>query len=264
SLQEHGWGPRLLAIEMFTWALYIVYTFGIRSIGFVYFAIKILKRKISSMDVALMSSVLVCLFGGTMFIQRVEWWNTAQFLDYPKIILSLYTALGISQYLEKKKQTVKIFILFLVIILSAHNSLQGLMERGTFKSALVLSTNQIDALTYLKKLPSGNVFTLPYDKYKKSASIKLEDNIDTVYVPVLSQKEMYYSTPYILNLTSTDYSKRKKSVDEYIFTTPYRIDADYFYINKSNDLYNTTKFDLNHFSRVFENKDVSIFRRIVK
>ncbi|MCX6732369.1 MAG: hypothetical protein NTV98_02410, partial [Candidatus Roizmanbacteria bacterium] len=33
SLQEHGWGPRLLAIEMFTWALYIVYTFGIRSIG---------------------------------------------------------------------------------------------------------------------------------------------------------------------------------------------------------------------------------------
>lgn len=262
SLQAHGgWSPRLIAIETFTWLLYIVYTFGIRSIGFIYFAVKLFKRKITTIDAALMLSVLVCLFGGTMFIQRVEWWNTAQFLDYPKIILSIYAALGISQFLQRKKQAIKIVLLFLVIIFSMHNSLQGLMERITFKSALVLSQSQIDALTTLRKLPNGVVFTLPYDAHKKTTSIKVEDVIDTVYVPVISHKVMYYSTPYILDLTSTDYLKKKNNVDKNLTTKPYLIDADYFYLNKSNDLYAKTPFDAHYFTKVFENNSVAILKK---
>lgn len=261
TLQTQGWGPRLLAIEIFTWLLYVVYTFGIRIIGFIYFAIKLFKRKVTTADIALMSSVLICLFGGTMFVQRVEWWNTAQFLDYPKIILSIYTALGVSQFLQGKKPAIKITLLLLVVLLSVHNSLQGFMERVTFKSSLVLSQSQIEALTYLKKLPSGNVFTLPYDSHSKSISIKVEDAIDTVYVPVLSQKVMYYSTPYILDLTSTDYSKRKNEVNNYLLTSPYLIGADYFYLIKSNNLYSKTQFDVNHFTKVFENKAVVILRK---
>jgi hypothetical protein len=261
SLQAHGWGPRLLAIEVFTWGLYIVYTFGIRIIGLFFLITQMLRKKITVIDISLFTSLFVCVFGGTMFIQRGEWWNTAQFLDYPKIILSLYTALCISHYLKNKKKVLQIILIFFICILSIHNSLQGLMERITFKSALVLSDTQIQALDYLKKLPSGSVFTLPFDRYTKTTSIRVEDNMDTVYIPVISQKEMYYSTPYILDLTFIDYSKRRNSIDKNLFISPQLIGADYFYINKSNNLFRQIQFNSPYFKKVFENKDVEIFRR---
>ena len=98
SLQAHGWGPRLLVIEISTWILFIFFTFGIRILGFIYILGLLLKRKLSTIDISLIASTIVCLIGGTMFIQRVDWWNSGQFLDYPKIILSLYVALGLAKY----------------------------------------------------------------------------------------------------------------------------------------------------------------------
>lgn len=262
-LHAHGgWGPRLLAIEAFTWILYVIYTFGIRIIGFVYLAIQLLRKKISVIDISLITSVIACLFGGTMFVQRAEWWNAGQFLDYPKIILSIYTALGVAALLERKKPAFKIGLIVLVLLLSVYNSVHGFIERFTYGQALVLSNNQINALTILKKLPSGTIFTLPFDRFKPSTSKKVEDNIDTVYVPIISKKEMYYSTPHQLDLTFTDYSRRKNVIDKNLFTHPNLIDADYFYINKSNDLYNKTKFDSEYFIKLYENNDVVIFKRI--
>lgn len=263
SLQAHGWGPRLFAIEIFTWTLYIIYTFGIRMIGLIYLSIKLFKRKISTAEIALTLSVLICLFGGTMFIQRVEWWNTAQFLDYPKIIMSLYTALAVAHILKKRNNKIYISLaVILIVVLSIHNSIQGFIERVSFRSALVIPYRQIEALKYLKTLPSGSVFTLPFDRYRITNSIEVNRNIDSVYIPVFSEKQMYYSTPYILELTSIDYSRRKRIVEMNLLRNTNHIDATYFYIDKSNNLLSKVKFNPLYFNNIFENDDVIILRRL--
>jgi len=261
SLQEHGWGPRLMAIELYTWTLYITYTFGIRIIGFIYVGFLLVKKRVTIIDLALLASVTVCLLGGTMFVQSVEWWNTVQFLDYPKVILSIYAALGISQFLERKSFRLMLLVGLLIVLLSIHNSVQGFIERASFRSAVVLSQNQINALNYLKKQPSGVVFALPYDRNMISNTNKIEDGMDPVYIPIISQKVMYFTSPYILDLTATDYTENKAIVEKYLFSAPHLIDASYFYINKFNKLYSKVKFDRAYFRIVYENSDVVILKK---
>jgi len=85
--------------------------------------------------------------------------------------------------------------------------------------------------------------------------------MDPVYIPVISGKEMYFTSPYILDLTATDYTKRKIIVEKNLFSTPYRIDADYFYLNKSNDLYRKVTFSNQYFRVLYENGDVIILKK---
>ena len=220
-----------------------------------------LRKKISTIDISLFSSVIVCLIGGTMFIQRYEWWNTSQFLDYPKIILSLYTALGIAQFLKNQKKVVRYILAILIVVFTMYNSIDGFLERVSFRSSLVLSNNQINAMSFLKSLPSGHIFALPFDRFSTTKSIKVEDNIDTVFVPVFAYKEMYYSTPYLLDLASIQYSDRKKLIESNLFTHPEKINTEYFYLIKSNPLFNKVQFTYPKFLRIFENNEVVIFRK---
>lgn len=209
-LQEHGWSPRLVYIELLTTALFMVFNFGLRTVGIVYAAVRASLRKISRFELTVLLSIILASGMTVMLIQRGEWWNTIQFFYYALFLANFLTAQFINDIYIKWRQA-GVAVIIGIILLTIPYDLDLLHEYISFPAPAYVSNEELKALSFLRSQPDGAVLTSAYAKSRRSkytAPYPLYAYDDTAYVPAFSGKTVYYADTVQLSLLGLPYKAR--------------------------------------------------------
>ena len=248
-LYQFGMTPRLLAIELFSTLLFIVFYFGIRIIGFIYLAKRYIFRKATDIEISVGISMVLCILLSVLLIQRGDWFNPIQFAVGVAHLLSIYAALlCYEMYKHNKKFFYGVFIIVILCTIPSNMVNLGYLNVDRH----VISMNEMKAINFLKAQKDGPVF-VPID----------ED--DSPYIPLLTGKTTYYNFIHVLESFGIDATKRKNQVSDFKKIIVDELEIKYAYLptgfNKFGLLYK--KFNSSKKYRlIFRNIDIAIFMKI--
>jgi hypothetical protein len=249
-LYAHGMSPRLIAIELFSTFLFVVFYFGTRVLGFIYIAKQIVTKKISQFEVTLTFGVLLGIILSVSFVQKGDWFNPMQFAVVSAFLMNIFAAKFLYELLRRYK-TFGIVIGIIVIILTLIPNLINLKYLSD-PARYVIPQEEVIALNELKKMPDGPVFTPIIDP-------------DMTYVSALTGKQTYINFTTLLDTTGIDYKNRLEQTKD-----PEKIEVDnleikYVYIPKNYKDYEiiSEKFKKSkHYKQILQNTRVIIFEKI--
>lgn len=260
-LYHNGFGPRLLAIELFSLLLYLFFNLGTRFIGLIYWMFLFCKNKLIKTDTPLMLTIVSGIVLTTLFIQRGIWWNTVQFFYYGLFLSNIFIARFV--YTLMKKNRAGIFAAILIILLTLPISFDFIREFSRFPAPAYLPKQEIEALEFLKKQPDGVVLSSVYDKnisYKWENPKPLFAYTDTSYVSAFSQKNVYIADTNQLELLTIDFHDRLQETKVWNCDLIKKID----YIYKVHAIEQKTDFHgcVDHLQIIFKNEQVTIYHRV--
>lgn len=253
SLIDSGhFSLRLIAIELFTVALFLIYNSGSRIVAFFALLKKGLKKDISSFDGAVLTTIFASTLMSILLIQKGgDWWNTVQFFGYSLLLLNIYTSQFLYDVSRYNIQKWLVYASFIVLTFPLNIELV-MKSVKTWNSAHPVSSSERQALGKLSELPYGTVF---------AARVPLDD---TAYIPALSGKPIYYADENVMGNIGVDYEPRKKLLSNAKTVNIKSLDVDYFYIlKKSADakIY-TSKINAVNYPLVFENDEIVIYKTL--
>lgn len=228
-------------------------------------------RKISYNDVFAYSVIGAGVLIPTFFIQEGTPWNTIQFFYYALVFSGVFAGISFVELLRKfnlgrlMNFAIEGLLLFLVIP-SVYSTLRNYIPA---RPPAMISKNELEALSFLSKLPDGVVLTLPFDK---EASLVAQVTTprplylyeSTAYVSAFSEKSTFLEDEVNLEITRYGWRERKKRVEEFINTSD--IEASVRFLKDNNIKYiywvkglsgNFAKDSI--LSKLFENSEVQIF-----
>ncbi|MFW5703713.1 MAG: hypothetical protein ACOCXQ_02670 [Patescibacteria group bacterium] len=273
TLLEVGWGPRLLAIELLTTALYVLFRFGSRMIGLWFLTVRAIRRQLSLFEISLLVAACCGVLIPLLFVQRGEWWNVTQFLVYVAFFLNVFAAGTLAMLLRRR--TVWAYALVVVILLATvHNIIDTTYTYAAGTRAAYVPSAELTALRELRTLPPGTVFVLPpvpneevgnheatdadateeADTGNTGASVPssevlpqkespelVPEVLDTNYVAAFSGKPLYLASQYQLDVIGIKYEERLQTIEEIPELNPVqivaRLDAQYVYLRKGHPQY---------------------------
>jgi len=250
--------PRLIIIEVLSLLIFIVHHFGTRVIGLVYLIWLLFRRKGSADDIAIAAGVVFSFLMGILFVQRGwHWWNTLQFHYYTAILLTVYLARFLYEVVlsplsnqKSRKQTyLRLGIIIIIIFLTIPNTIEKVNEvRKTPK--IIISSDDLAALEYLKDQPDGLVFTVPLMP-------------ETAYVSAFSNKQVYYADEQMLQNNGILYETRKEELMQPGDIDLNTISARYVYLRKDDQEYALflRKAKETSYQVGFENDEIAIYSR---
>lgn len=259
-LQNAGFGPRLLAIELLSLLLYIFFNLGTRFFGLMYGIIITVKKRFADIDGLLLATIFFAVVLMTFFIQKGIWWNTVQFFYYAIFLANIFAA-KLGFWLLAKKRPPSMLLALIMIILTIPIFFDFVKKFANFPAPAYLPQEEIEALRFLKKQPDGVVLTSVYDKTLASRFSEprpLFAYADTAYVSAFSQKSTYLADQTQLVLLGIDYQKRLAEIKiwncqtikkvKYLYEVKYMKQAKYFPTCQKN------------LRRIFENQMVKIYQ----
>lgn len=201
------------------------------------------RHKLNSQNIFIIAASSLGLLLPMIFVQSGTPWNTIQFFYYSMFFSSLLAGVGLETIFKTKKinDHLRLAICVLVIVLTIPTSLQTL--RFVYlpsRPPAKISKEELEALNFLRKLPSGIVLTPVFDKI---ATKQAEQNPprplylyeSTAYVSALSGQTMFLEDQVNLNITGYDWHTRL-SQSQTLFTSR-DIDASTTFINDNNIRY---------------------------
>lgn len=203
--------PRLIFIELFSSALFLFFSMGLRIFGVLYFLIKAFKKKVSVFDSIIFLTLVFTYSFLVLFIQKGQWWNTVQFYYYFLFLLNIFTAEFFYEILLKKKRIFVGFIVIIVIVLSIPINLDLISNFARFPALSYIPQAEVQALDFLKNQPNGVVFMAEYEKRVGQPDIypkPLFYSTVNSYIPAYSGKPVYLADEMQLEITGVDYKKR--------------------------------------------------------
>lgn len=261
TLYQNGFGPRLLAIELFSLFLYLFFNLGTRFLGLIYWVFLLCKKKLIKTDIPLMITIVCAITIMTLFIQRGVWWNTVQFFYYALFLSNIFIARFVYMLVEKNQRS--IIVIILIILLTLPISLDFIREFSRFPAPAYLPKQEIEALEFLKKQPDGIVLSSMYDKnisHKWENPKPLYAYTDTAYVSAFSQKSAYIADVNQLELLNIDFRERVQETKIWKCDLIQKID----YIYEVHAIEQKTDFHscVDHLQIIFKNEQVTIYRRV--
>lgn len=247
-LYSKGVSPRLIAIELYSIFLFLLVNFGTRLFAFVTVLIKIVKKKLTSMDsiflVVIIFSILVPIF----FVQDGGWYNTMQFTYYGVFLASFFAADLLYLLLQKKKFW-SITLATIIILLTLPNNLDQLRYIKK-EPKEIITKSELDALDFLANQEKGTVFV--NHGYKKTA-----------YISVFSGQSTYFTDVDQLMLTHVDYKEREEQMLHPWSINPSTLPVRYWYLVKSDLEYDVHKKQMElrkkQYQLIYENDAVDIY-----
>jgi hypothetical protein len=268
ALQSAGISIKLMLIELFNLLLFLFFYFGVRFIGLLYGGIKVIKSKRNNFDLAILATIGVSIILTTLFIQKGEWTNIVQFLYYGIFLTTIYTAEFTYNFFIKNKK-LGWLIAILIILLSLPATLDTIRLYAQNPGTTYLPKDEMEALTILKKMPEGVVFSPLYDTGvdNKNAIKELkEKNIplplyawnDTAYVTAFSGKQSYLSDLWMERITGINYEARLKKV----------LNNDCSFLKEVDYLYNNNYYQIdrklfdcpNRLKLIYGNRSATIYK----
>lgn len=252
--------PRLLAIEFFTAFLFIFFNLGTRSIGIIYFLIKLLRKRVNFFEITVFSGIIFSFGLSLLFIQKGVWWNTIQFSYYGLFLANFFIADFISRFLKNKNKLFTLMLVSLIIIITLPENYDIIKNFIPNANTTYIPKEEVEALNFLKKEPEGIVFTPIFNKPQSPSGPKiLSLTRDTAYVAALSGKQTYLNNIHVLSITGTSYEIRLKEIEE---KNDWWKDINYFYILKNTQLNDSINLIIKSkfIEKIFENRLVEIWK----
>lgn len=248
--------------------IFVIGNMGLRVIGFYYY-FKILKNKIKIdwVIIFITTILIIAILIPMFFVQKGTPWNTIQFFYYYLFFFSILAGI-VAGWISNK--FIIIFIIFAII--SSWVTLQHYLPK---MPQAKISSNEIEALQFLRKLPDGIVLTYPFNSDKAKQAIAprpLYLYESTSYVSAFSSKDVYLEDEVNLNIMGYNWKDRRKKVFEFIFNLDSEKGKEFLKINNIKYLYlaknasplvgeqlklGPTELGL---EKLFENEEVEIFK----
>jgi len=236
--------PRLLSIELFTTAIFLMYNMGTRVIGVVDIFIKLIRRKLTGHELSLLGGILFSALATLLFVQKGDWWNVIQFFGYSLFLLNVFAGSALANLFVSKKMAPMMLGILLIFLTLPTNIEQLSFAREKYVS---FTDSEVAALTILKEKPYGTVLQLPVSEY--------------AYIPAFSNKPLYFGDKGVLNILGVDYKPRGEEVKKPTEIDFEKKDIRYIYINKSKFDFSGDIFLGKGFKKLFENTDISLFQK---
>lgn len=161
----------------------------------------------------------IILFGlviPLLFTQKINPWNTIQFMYYSLFFLGIFTAKQIGEWFSKIKNHMLLAICYvLVVFLTIPTTIGTLSDYLTGQSASRISLTELHALDLLRHSEKGVVVSpLPYQRYLPLIPDPkpLYIYASTAYISALSGHSEYLSDTINLDITGFSYQDRVKNV----------------------------------------------------
>lgn len=158
------------------------------------------------------SLILLGLFFPLLFIQQGTPWNTIQFFYYSLIFCGILAGRSVSVLLRSSKlKKYSVFIISLpVFLLTIPTTLDTLRHYLPNRPPAMISTDELQALNVLARLPDGVVFTVPIQPdagYPPPRPLYLYDS--TAYVSAYGGHPVFLEDTVNLNITGYNWPERE-------------------------------------------------------
>jgi len=254
-LYEKGFGPRLLAIEFFSSFLFLLFNFGVRFFGLLYFLIGFFYKKINRFHLIIFLTIIFSCLLTIFFIQKGMWWNTIQFTYYGLFLANIFAALFLTELLSQKKIKFLVIVAFLILINIPEN-IDILKGFNPLKKTSFIDKRELEALNFLKKRDDGIIFapSLAVDTIHK----------ESAYVSAFTGKPTYFNDRHVLSITGVDWQSREKKIADVEKINLEELPVKYFYFLKKDKNYPIFIQKINSlkkYKKIFENQEVLIFEK---
>jgi hypothetical protein len=244
-LYERGWSPRLLLIELFSSALFVLFYFGTKIIGFIYITKQLILKKLTRFEISLLIALLVGIILAILFIQKGDWFNPIQFAVVSAFIMNYFAAKFLYELFSKKLLFYLVAVIVFIITVPAHFVNLGYLKND---ARYVIPNAEMDALNFLKKQADGVVFSPIFDP-------------DMAYVSAVSGKQTYVNFLNVLENNGINYSTRIQETEHMETIQIDALDVRYLYIpytyKFSKELITKCKASL-HFRVIYNKQNVVI------
>jgi len=250
-LYAHGISPRLIAIELFSTFLFVIFYFGTRVLGFFYIAKQVVTRKINQFEIVLTSGILLGIVLSVMFVQKGDWFNPMQFAVVSAFLMNIFAAKFMYELFHKQK----VFGILIGIVVFILTFIPNLVNLGYFSNPAryVIPQEELEALNVLKKSPDGPIFTPIIDP-------------DMAYVSAFTGKQTYINFISVLENTGIQFQKRLQETKDVNTINVDMLNVKYAYVpTKYNDyLRLVRKFkESKKYKEILINSKVVIFEKII-
>lgn len=211
--ENNGVFFKLILVNLFAIAVFYIGNLYVRLIG--------LGKVIFGHGFSLSQNItrIIILLGliiPLLFTQKVNPWNTIQFMYYSIFFLSLFTAKQLGDWLSKVKNRFWLMVcILLIVVVSSLTTIGTLSDYLTSQSASRISPTELHALDLLRRSEKGVVVSpLPYQRYlpiipdPKSLYVYAS----TAYISALTGHPEYLSDTINLDITGFSYQDRVKNV----------------------------------------------------
>lgn len=247
---EKNW-LRVAQLRLYELIIFIVGNLGVRILG-IFAAFRIFRAFVKNDVVVVL--LLFCLIPSfvlpLLFVQNGSVASTIQFWYYTLLIMNIFAATVIANFLRNKRRVVVIVVLVSLELLAIPTTLQNIYSNR--KGYIALDRNQYDSLLYLRK------------KAKRDAIILVPadiEQLDKAYVSAFSQRQTFLSYGQIAEITKIDVRERKEEANAF-FDPKHAFDRKSFVrANKIGYIYDLNKaidFRLFGFQPVYQNRSVQI------
>lgn len=210
-------GIALFGLNLLITIVYILMNYGIRVAAIAVPQLNI-SRDNKRIRMLLVSGSIAGLLINILFVQNGIWWNTVQFL-HVSLFLSGFLAAEVidNAYIATKSRTAKLLIITTLLLILLPNNADILKTFTTNKGTSYISSEELETLSILKKLPEGVVFTPAFMPGEKRVDMTplLSQLYDTAYITAYTGKVTYFADKTQLDLLSIPYIEREKMVLNY-------------------------------------------------
>ncbi len=249
-LYEHGFSPRLFAIELLSTALFVIFYFGTRVIGFLYILKQIIVRKITRFEIVLSISILLAITASVLFIQKGDWYNPMQFAVVAAFLMNIFAAKFFFEIYERSR--LFFWVLFIPVFLLTFPANLINANYLTNKARFVIATDEIEVLKHLEKLPDGPVLAPIFGN-------------DMAYVSAFSGKTTYINFVNVLENTGIDFKKRQYESEHLDEINVESLPIKYVYLSSENEKFEIlfTKFTQSKSYKLLKkNERAALFEKI--
>lgn len=255
---------KLLAVNIFATLAFIVGNLGMRFLGL----FGITKKPIDLSSKIVFGIILVGLILPLIIVQKINPWNTIQFMYYSLFFLGLVTAKVISKATSTIKNVVlRVCFLIVVLFLATVTSIGTLKDYVSNFSASRVSFTEMQALEVLKNEPKGIVLSPLFKKAEWIATPKpLYSYVSTAYISALSGQPEFMSDTINLDITGFDYQERAREIQRFYGTQDIIWAKSFLEKNKIKYIYETPvqKMTLTpgnlHLTTVFDSGGIYIYK----
>ncbi len=205
--------PKLLLVNLFALIVFYLGNLWLRTLGLIHL---LFSGKLSASQGLIKLIVVFGLIIPLLFTQKVNPWNTIQFMYYAIFFLGIFTASVVVDALSPLKNKLLLSLGCLVfILLSIPTTIGTLADYLTSQGASRVSPTELHALDNLRRSPAGIVVSpLTYSRSLPAIPDPkpLYVYASTAYISALSGHPEYLSDTINLDITGFSYVERVKNV----------------------------------------------------
>nr|OGC89949.1 MAG: hypothetical protein A2V48_02570 [Candidatus Amesbacteria bacterium RBG_19FT_COMBO_48_16] len=210
-----------------------------------------------------------------LFLQAGTPWNTIQFFYYTQFFAAILAGIFIGRLPEIIKNRKILFTIYsLLFTFTLPTSIDTLRHYLPSRPPAKISTEELEALKFLRRQPAGVVLTPPFDRGAAENTVlspprPLYLYESTAYVSAFSAQPVYLEDEVNLDITGYDWKSRRRQLEEFFAQRDAASASDFLAQNKIAYIYLP---DIAHtrprlsaselgFTTLFANSQVAIWSR---